>query len=322
MRLLLVLFIAAFGTIPQSSGSVGADEVLAQLSKIHLDKKQTYNIRDITIRRDALSIALDRGTIAFLEPVMGRVTGAVFIGTGQVVVIPPSAIEKQEVYNFTGSPVLNEPFHAALFRFTDNTYADILRQHSQHADEPVSSDDSAQFLPWDQTVTDRSGLLNFRILADFIEPAGQELFLGELNGDKVGRFDVMYDQRLVEEVAIFKISETGNSPIGDLWASFNRRSEARNPEAAAGKNKAGIDILSYDIDAAISEETQLEVRATMHFKALLAGLRVLSFDLSSSLQVKSVSLDSGEGVPFYQHSNVKEQERQRYRLNTLVVVLP
>ena len=322
MRLLFVLFIFMLGTVPQSSVPAEADEVLAPLSKIRLDKKQFYNIRDITIRRDALSIALNRGTIAFLEPVLGRVTGAVFIGSGEVVAIPPDAIEKQELYKFTGSPVLNEPFHAAMFRFTDNTYADIMKQFSQHAEETVSDDDAAQFLPLDRTVTDRSGLLNFRILADFLEPAGQELFWGEINGEKLGWFDVMYDQRLVEEVAVFKMHETGSSSTGDLWTSFNRRSEARNPEAAARENKARIDILSVDIDAGISEETQLDAQATMRFKGLVDGARVLSFDLSRSLRVKSVSLDSGEAVPFYQHPNITEQEIQRYGVNTFVVVLP
>src|SRR5216117_2208121 len=105
MRLLLVLFLASFGSVPQSSVPAEPDGVLAQLSKIRLDKKQLYNVRDITIRRDAFSIALNRGTIAFLEPVLGRVTGAVFLGNGELVAIPPDAIEKQQVYKFTGSPV-------------------------------------------------------------------------------------------------------------------------------------------------------------------------------------------------------------------------
>src|SRR5439155_17307776 len=308
MRLLLALFIVLFGTVPQSPVPADADELLAQLSKIRLDKKQFYNIRDITIRRDAFSIALNRGTIAFLEPVMGRVTGAVFLGDGEVVAIPPDAIEKQEVYKFTGSPVLNERFQSALFRFTDNTDAEILRQHSQHAEEPVSDDDSARFLAWDRTVTDRSGVINLRILADFLEPAGQELFLGELNGDKLGWFDLVYDQRLVEEVAVFKVHETGSSTIADLWTSFNRRSEARNREAAAYESKARVDVLSLDIDAAISDKNDLEARATMRLKGLVDGARLLSFDLSRSLRIKSVSLDSGQAVPFYQHANLTEQE--------------
>src|SRR5437867_5585311 len=322
MRLLLALFIVLFGTVPQSPVPADADELLAQLSKIRLDKKQFYNIRDITFRRDALSIALNRGTIAFLEPVMGRVTGAVFLGNGELVAIPPDAIEKQQVYKFTGSPVFNEPFQSALFRFTDNTYADILRQHSQHAEEPVSGDDSDRFSAWDQTVADRSALLNFRLLADFLEPPGQELFLAELNGDKLGWFDVIYDQRLVEEAAVFKMREAGSAAITDVWTSFNRRNEARNPEAAARESKARVDVLSLDIDAGISETPALEAQATMRLKGIVDGARLLSFDLSRSLRVKSVLLESGEAVPFYQHPNMAEQEIRRYGVNSFVVVLP
>src|SRR5437867_12164180 len=209
MRLLLALFIVLFGTVPQSPVPADADELLAQLSKIRLDKKQFYNIRDITIRRDALSIALNRGTIAFLEPIMGKVTGAVFIGSGEVVAIPPDAVEKQQVFKFTGSPVLNEPFQAAFFRFTDGTYEEIMKEYAQRAAEDVSQEEAAQFLPWEQVVRDRSDVMKYRILADFLEPSSEPLFLSELRGEKTGWFEVVYDPRLVEEVAIVKFHDAG-----------------------------------------------------------------------------------------------------------------
>ncbi len=159
MRLSIGLLIATLAAGTQNSPPAGSGEILAQLSNIHLDKKQTYNIRDITLRRDALSIALNRGTIAFLEPIMGKVTGAVFIGSGEVVAIPPDAVEKQQVFKFTGSPVLNEPFQAAFFRFTDGTYEEIMKEYAQHAAEDVSEEEAAQFLPWEQIVRDRSGVM-------------------------------------------------------------------------------------------------------------------------------------------------------------------
>src|SRR6185436_9922882 len=141
------LLIALFGAGFQNTAPGEADAVLEQLSKIRLDKKQIHSVRDITLRRDALSIALNRGVIAFLEPVMGRVTGAVFIGSGEIVAIPPDVIEKQQVYKFTGTPILNEAFQTAIFRFTDNTYEDIKREISQHAVEDVTAEDAAQFEP-------------------------------------------------------------------------------------------------------------------------------------------------------------------------------
>src|SRR2546426_10644959 len=122
MRVLIGLVIALFGAMFQSPTPGEADEILAQLSKIRLAKKQIYNVRDITIRRDVLTVALNRGVIAFLEPVHGKVTGAVFIGSGEIVAIPPDPIEKQQIYKFTGTPILNETFETAGFLFTPRTY--------------------------------------------------------------------------------------------------------------------------------------------------------------------------------------------------------
>jgi len=81
-------------------------------------------------------------------------------------------------------------------------------------------------------------------------------------------------------------------------------------------------VLSLDIDAAISDKNDLEARATMRLKGLVDGARLLSFDLSRSLRIKSVSLDSGQAVPFYQHANLTEQEIRRNGENSFVVVLP
>src|SRR5438132_2643781 len=108
MRVVIGLLIAMFGAVLQSSTPGGADEILTQLSKIRLDKKQTYHVRDITLRRDVLTITLNRGVIAFLETVRGKVTGAVFIGNGEIVAIPPDPIERQQIYRFTGTAILNE----------------------------------------------------------------------------------------------------------------------------------------------------------------------------------------------------------------------
>src|SRR5438552_956306 len=106
MRVVIGLLMLLFGAVFQSSTPGEADEMLAQLAKIRLDKKQIYNIRDITIRRDVLSFALNRGTIAFVEPVNGKVTGAIFIGSGEIVAIPPNPIERQQISRFTGTPIL------------------------------------------------------------------------------------------------------------------------------------------------------------------------------------------------------------------------
>src|SRR5206468_58261 len=106
------------------------------------------------------------------EPVQGKVTGAVFIGTGELLTIPPDSIEKQQVYKFTGSPVLDEIFRTAIFRFTDKTFEEIRKDITEHAEEDVSAEEASQFDSWDNLLAQRSTLLNPRLLADFIEPSG------------------------------------------------------------------------------------------------------------------------------------------------------
>jgi hypothetical protein len=294
MQVLIGFVIALFGILPQSPARAEADEMLAQLSKIRLDKKQIRVIRDVTIRRDVLSISLTRGTIAFLEPAMGKVTGAVFIGSGEIVAIPPDAIEKQQIHRFTGSPVLNEPFRTALFRFTDNTFEELTNEIAQHAQEEVSQEEAAQFDKWDQAIIDRSSVLNFRMLADLLETGRRPLFFGELDGDQTGPFNVVFDTQASEEVSVFKNS--------DLWASFNQRSEARNPEAVAHEKKLPADILSYDIDAVIGPDNRADVKADVRVKSVLEGQRVLTFQLSRDLRLSSVVLDGAEAVSFSQHA--------------------
>ena len=141
MRFLLSLLLGVAGVVSQSASQGGpneADELLAQLSRLHLDKKQIYHVRDITIRRDALSISLNRGLIAFLEPVRDKVTGAVFLGGGEIVAIPPDPMEKQQIYKFTGSPLLNDTFQAGVFRTSNGACSTVSPQPSQNSPSDCS----------------------------------------------------------------------------------------------------------------------------------------------------------------------------------------
>jgi hypothetical protein len=304
MGVLIGLLIALFGPAYQSVTSADADDVLAELSKIHIDKKQIYNIRDITIRRDAISIAFNRGVIAFVAPVKGKVTGAVFVGSGEIVVIPADGIEKQQVYKFTGTPLLNETFQAGVFRFTDSTYDDLKREISQHAAEDVSLEDAAQFDSWDGVLADRGKALTPRLLADLLEPAKAPLFLGELKGDRTGWFNVLFDLRSPEEVSLFQARDLGNVHFVDTWASFNQRNESRNPEAVAHENKSAIDIDSYDIEARVGPERKLELKTVVRAKGRVEGARVLNFDIPPSQRLVSVVADTDAQLPLYQSASM------------------
>jgi hypothetical protein len=246
MRLLIGLLITISGAIFQDAAPGEADGILAQLSKIRLDKKQIHNIRDLTLRRDVLSISFARGLIVFTQPVAGKVTGAVFIGSGEVVAIPPDTMEKQQIYKFTGTPILDETFQTAVLRFTDDTYTEIQHELSQHAEEDVSDEDARQFDSWDARIAENTSGVNRRLVADFVEPAAkQPVFLAQMNSDRLGWFNTVLDLRAPEEVSIFQVNNVAGTAVADVWARFNQRSKARNREAAAHAPASPTDFLDY-----------------------------------------------------------------------------
>ncbi len=57
---------------------------------------------------------MNDGTIAFLQTVDGRITGAFFEGDGEVLVRPPDRQERASLGLFTGEGVLEEKFYLRL----------------------------------------------------------------------------------------------------------------------------------------------------------------------------------------------------------------
>lgn len=271
---------------------------MTRLSELRLDPDRIHRIRDVTIRRDVISIAFERGVIAFLEPVAGRVTGAVFAGSGDVLLVPPDDIERRQVYRFTGSPILTESFDAAIIRFTDDSHEEILGEIAARAAEDVRAEDLEALLPWEENIGRLSVLQNPRIMKDLVEGGDAPFFFGMLRGDRHGWFDVLYDETLDEEVRVS--ASAGGAGAPDVWASFDRRSEARDPERAAEAAGPSIDVLAYELDTTIEADASLTVRAEVRFRASAAGERAVAFRLSPTLRVRSVR-SGRELLPVFQH---------------------
>jgi len=283
-RMVTSLMIAAIAAFASVETPAEADAMLAQLSKIRLDKKQIYSVRDITLTRDALSISLNRGALAFTEAIDGKVTGAVFLGNGDILAIPPTAGEKQQLYRYTKSALLNEHFETAIFRFTDGSFDEILKQYRTHAEEPVDAEVTNNLLRWEAEIQRRAAFLNGRLIEDLLGNPGKPFFLAQIEASNLGWFDAIYDERRAEEVFIQQSTTFLPEPL--VWASFNKRSEARDPEAFAHEDKSTYEVIAVN-DAGTS----------LRLKARVGGERVLQLPPSSA-RVLEVAVEDGPLVPF------------------------
>src|SRR5512146_1791857 len=99
--LLLAALMGAASFVVPSAAQERPKELLEKLQRVGLDPANSYQVADLRLRQDAIRLSLHHGTLVFFEPVDGRVTGAVFEGSGEVLVLPPDLPERQQMAKFT-----------------------------------------------------------------------------------------------------------------------------------------------------------------------------------------------------------------------------
>lgn len=102
-----------------------AKALFLQLESVGLDPARVYHIRDVSLDRAAFHITLDDGEIGFTADVAGQVTGAFFVGEGEILLTPPNQVERASMMLQTGAAILEERFSTAYFRFNDDTFAQM-----------------------------------------------------------------------------------------------------------------------------------------------------------------------------------------------------
>jgi hypothetical protein len=178
---------------------------------------------------------------------------------------------------------LSERFETAIFRFTDATWEDVLKEYRRGAPETVDPADVEALLRWESELQRRGAFLNERILADLIGSKAHPFFLAQIEGSQLGWFDAVYDERRTEEVFIQQNTAAFAAPL--VWASFNKRSESRDPAATALEDKSLFEIVASDSDAGL---VRLKVKGD--------GDRVFELAVPSA-GISQVNLD-GTSIPF------------------------
>ena len=139
---------------------------------------EAVSVSNLELKREAGTFHLRSGTVCFVAPVAGKVTGAVFTGDGNFILDPPDS-EKGMLKLLTKENEFSENFSQLVLRFTDSTYDDIKRGGSV-----VTSGCDAGLLK-DTQHTTRHKLksnLDSRILEDVLSAEPGRLFVAFIHG--------------------------------------------------------------------------------------------------------------------------------------------
>jgi len=317
--LLAVFWLASVPLQRVSSDEERPQDLLRALEGIRFDLKRVYPVRDISLRRDAVTLSFERGQMIFLEPVKDVVTGLLFWGHGTLLAAPADKVEKQQLNLFTGAPTLNEPFQEAFIRFSDDTYTELISQITAAAEqEPV---EPAAALEQFQAILKGSVLSNYRILADLLGGRTMPMFSARVVGRTLGMIDLGYDRRKVEDLYLGQFRQSGEQTYYDNWCSF--ASQQRRSELSSSQFPARlIDVKQYRIDAQIDKDDRLSGVAEVEFLCEREGEWVLTFEFSRFLKISEVRDSDGRSLEFFQNSDMASEEIRKLGHDVVVVVLP
>jgi hypothetical protein len=309
--LLVTALVSAFVAASVPAGPIGASSMqpaqspaepralYQALNDLRPDSEHVFAIHEIQLRRSAIGISLIEGKLAFLTPIGGKITGAVFTGRAHIIATPRDAAERRSLVNFVGVPLLDQAFSRAYFRFTDDTATELLRQFEAAGVKPAPDRDFGG--EWNTTVGNLNSSHSLRIMMDLLSSDPQPYFSAAVAGALAGPFDVLVDRRRDEPVLIGAVRNVpGGGPRYDVWASF-----ASPDSPAAPENVLPLD---YRLDTTIADDLSLVGDAHLHYKAARPGDRMIGVELSRFLTVESVTIEGGAPLVFFHNEDLSRAE--------------
>jgi Peptidase family M1 domain len=264
-----------------------SDPTYQQLRNLTLSG-EAVSVTNFVLKRDAGRFLLRSGTVCFVSPAQGKVTGAVFNGDGTFVLDPPFDSERKSLKLLTKEDEFSETFSQAVLRFTDSTYDQI-----KVAGSPASGGCDAGLLKDSMNSTRHKfkDNLEVRIFEDVLstEPGG--LFVAFIHGKRYSDREIFeIDPDWGSEQVSFRTYEENK---WGHWASFSMSDRTR------GNFGTRTLIQHQQLDVTFEKSGKLIGKATTDLLVRRNGVRVLRFDLFRPLRVQSVSL-SGQSLPFVQ----------------------
>lgn len=282
--LVAVLFLS-----PLARAQANSDGIYSALRNLTLGA-ESVSLTNYDLKRDAGTFRFRSGTVCFVAPVNGKVTGAVFQGDGLFLLAPPSESERRSLQYLSKQDEFSEHFERALLRFTDSTYDELKK-----ASTPATSGCDANVLKDSQNVTRHriKHNLEIDILGEVLSPHPRPLFVAFIHGKNYNDKEIFQvdPNQDVDQVDFFTYDE---NKFGN-WASFSFTEP--HPAGSVGR---GLRMEHHTLDTSFERSGALSGKATTTFVSLRDGLRVVPLSLFPTLRVQTVVSSDGQTLSFVQ----------------------
>ncbi|MDE0104077.1 MAG: M1 family aminopeptidase [Bryobacterales bacterium] len=303
-----------------------ADQDLASVRMLELDAERCYRVRDVFLEREDVKLYFTDGHLIFAKPVLGRVIAALFVATrstdlGEVLLIPPTAAERQSAARFLGETILTEKFRSAMLFFTDDTHEALEAALAASPGTRPDLGEGARIAPrWSVVMRNLIDGSSSRVLVDLYSGTDGDtgFFASAIRGAKHGRFDVVVDRSLPEQVVAGQMVRYGGREVYETWLRFESRS-SRLSRWSPRPASARLD--RYRIQTRLGTDLHMQVRAEAALVLMGRGQPALAFEISNRLEVTAVRVN-GSDVDFLQQQRPSRGPQTRPEDVLVVVLLP
>lgn len=302
LSFLIIIFFIGKKPFSRELKNLTGAEILAlygQLKDLELDQTKIAAVENLSLKRDAGLFHLKKGEIYLLQPVSGKITGAIFIGEGTFDFTPPAEIERYQLVKFTDHKDLSVDFKELYLRFSDSTLKEFGDLSYRTGNIPGEAKDILN------SSTKRSGKilnLNLRILEDVLTGTNGGLLYAEIKPESGKRIFFIYDPKGLEEIRLMQEYRDGI----DLVCSFNKGIGPEQGFPIPAENKDEIKIKHYKIEVTLPTSGNLISNCEVDLSFLKSGLKIIDFDLSERLKVSQVKDESGKELSFIQEKDSPE----------------
>jgi hypothetical protein len=252
-------------------------------------------VKDFTLSRQGGVFHFAQGNFFFYAPVNGKVTGAVFVGTGHFDLAPQEVREQHSLALLTKSGAMAQDFTTLVMRFTDGTAEEIRKAFTGSAGATTSQ---AGGVAADLAKGFRQRLhenLELRLLSDVLTARPSQFFLasfrmgGTFTGHNV--LFVVDPESVPDQVELDTWGDEGQQ----TWAGYRMDAQADDVGVPVRVTAERLDV-HFEKSGVMknSAETTLTVRRD--------GLRVVELNLYPSLRVSGVYDAEGNPLDFVQEN--------------------
>ena len=304
----------------KSARFANTDPIYQNLRNVGLGS--AFHIESATLKCDAATFQLNEGTLVFLAPVNGVVTGAVFIGSGHFQLKPISRVARDDIRRRIKTDTVEEDFSEIVFRYSgpfNRAFMSALKGATTAPPEAVNA-----LRHWRESVRLRRevplGFTDNILEGDAMENVDAEVLASIYNPNRPGFFDAYIRGAKRKDLRFFyrprggaipelcspdEVALINHDPEGmedGIWYLDHLASEYQKGAVSSEEERRYLAARKFQIETVIGKNDHLTSVATVTFEPLLPGERVVKFRLLPNLRVTRVSDTKDGDLYFIQES--------------------